>query len=80
MLKGLKAARERRGLTQAALSELMDVAQSYISMLENGGKVNPSYEFMRNAAAVLGTDIDSLVNGPIADLKSDSKKEIKGDK
>jgi predicted transcriptional regulator len=37
MVKELKAAREAKGLSQRALSELVGVPQSHISKIERGG-------------------------------------------
>lgn len=52
----LREARERSGLTQAALAEQCHLTGSYISLLESGKKPAPSDRVVRRLAAALSLD------------------------
>ena len=52
--KLIKAAREKRGLTQAALADKIGCSDAYITLLEKG-KRTPSLEFVKLLNKHLGT-------------------------
>ena len=56
----LKEIRLRAGLTQEQLAELMNTEQSYISRWETG-RNEPSFEVLRQLAAVLHCTTDELL-------------------
>lgn len=54
--------RKRRGLTQRQMADRLDVAQSYIAMLESGrGEREPSLSFLVEAANLMNSGIDGLL-------------------
>lgn len=56
----IKAARERKGLTQEQLAELVDLSPMHISVLERGAKP-PKLETLINIANALGVTADVLL-------------------
>lgn len=64
MTKGerIKAARERRGLTQSALAEKMGIPYQSISQWERNVR-NPKYETVKKIAAALDCDPEWLQTG-----------------
>lgn len=60
--KRLKAIRIARGLSQARLSKLSNVSQSYISELEADEK-NPTIPIIEKIAAALGISVAELLSG-----------------
>lgn len=67
MLSGgkLKVLRDAAGLTQQALACKACVSLSYINLMENGGKDNPSTEVLVSLANALNCSTDDLVDGVI---------------
>jgi len=57
----IKKLREARGLTQVELADKVEVAQAYVSALENGSRKNPSLELLRKLAKVLKADVAELL-------------------
>ena len=58
----LKQLRKERRITQRELAEKVNVDFTYISKMENGQlKNSPSVETIKNIAAVLETDADTLI-------------------
>ena len=55
----IKELRKRRGFTQDQLSEQVDLATRYISMIEVG-RSSPSLETIENIARVLGVELKVL--------------------
>ena len=62
MGKRIKEGRNRLGMTQERLSELIDVSPSYISEIERGSSIC-SLAVLVNIAEILELNIDYLVNG-----------------
>jgi DNA-binding XRE family transcriptional regulator len=62
--KTVRLLREQRSLAQWELAAKIGVAQSMISLIENGER-NPSLEVVVKLAAVFETTIDSLYNGQV---------------
>ncbi len=58
----IKAERTRKGLTQAALAEKINVSDSTISLIERGIQT-PSVFLVLNIAKVLNIDINELLKG-----------------
>lgn len=58
----LKFARERKGLTQAALAELVGISQPTVHHLENPKKNASGSEFTPRFARVLGVSVDWLAD------------------
>lgn len=56
----IKAARERKGLTQEQLAEMVDLSPMHISVLERGAKP-PKLETLINIANALGVTADVLL-------------------
>lgn len=56
----LRSARERAGLTQAALAETVGLAPNHLVRLESGEKSNPRFETVALLAAQLGLSLDDL--------------------
>lgn len=61
---GLKLAelRERNGLTQAELAELIGYNSTYIGLIECGAE-NAGPKFLKAAVEVLGCTIDDITDG-----------------
>jgi putative transcriptional regulator len=59
----LKAARERAGLTQAALAEAAGMPVATVYQIEQGRRVKVWLETARKLAAALGVTLDQLANG-----------------
>ena len=57
----LQRLRERKGLSQLALSKRVEVPQSYISELEAGSKTNPGLATLRKLAKGLGVPVTELL-------------------
>lgn len=58
--KRIKAARKRRGLSQMALSEVLDCTPNHLSYIENGSRGMSLARFVQLANA-LGTSADELL-------------------
>ncbi len=58
--KRIKAARKRRGLSQLALSEVLDCTPNHLSYIENGNRSLSLAKFVQLANA-LGTSADELL-------------------
>jgi transcriptional regulator with XRE-family HTH domain len=56
----LRAARERAGLSQAALAEKVGLAPNHVARLEAGEKSNPRFETVGRLASELGLSLDEL--------------------
>ena len=56
----IKAARERKGLTQEELAEEVDLSPMHVSVIERGVKL-PKLETLINIANVLGVSADVLL-------------------
>lgn len=56
----LRAARERAGLTQAALGERVGLAPNHVARLEAGEKSNPRFETVGKLASELGLSLDEV--------------------
>ena len=63
--KRLREARERAGLSQAALAAACGCSGAYISRLEIGGRV-PSLQLLRRIGRRLGVSADYLATGTVA--------------
>lgn len=67
MLKGLKAARKSRGLSQQELAKAANLSQPYISQLEsgraNGRKLRTPYETIALLSNLLVTTPEKLQEG-----------------
>jgi transcriptional regulator with XRE-family HTH domain len=58
-LNRLRTIRQRRGLTQAQLADLIGVSRPFISELETGAK-RPDFDTLNRLARVLHVPIDEL--------------------
>ncbi len=54
--KQIRAARLKRGISQAVLAEELGMHESQVSRLENG-KTNPTIRTLRRVAGVLGCEL-----------------------
>ena len=59
----LRYARQRRAMTQAALSAATGVTEAAISKIENGASLRPQMGTMRKLAAALGVEPGWLLTG-----------------
>jgi transcriptional regulator with XRE-family HTH domain len=57
----VKALRQKRGLTQAALARKMHVTAPYISMIESGARAAPSLPMLKKLAKALGVSVTELL-------------------
>jgi transcriptional regulator with XRE-family HTH domain len=57
----IRANREKRGLSQEALSELANLNRSYLGEIERGNAV-PSIETMQKIAGALGEKLSFLIS------------------
>lgn len=57
----VKALREERELTQAALARKIGVTAPYISMLESGARAAPSLPMLKKLARALGVPVTELL-------------------
>lgn len=55
----IKEFRDKRGLTQAELGQLLGMSQTAISLYETGDR-KPDVEIAKNIAKVLHTTLDSI--------------------
>jgi transcriptional regulator with XRE-family HTH domain len=60
----IKALREARGLSPAALADLARISRSYLSQIESGQMANPSATVLYRIARHLGTSIAILLGEP----------------
>jgi transcriptional regulator with XRE-family HTH domain len=58
--KGLKAARERSGLTQNALARRARMTASQVSQVESGKRVDPQFSTVARLAVALGVSLDEI--------------------
>jgi transcriptional regulator with XRE-family HTH domain len=58
--KGLKAARERAGLTQNALARRARMTASQVSQVESGKRVDPQFSTVARLAIALGVSLDEI--------------------
>lgn len=75
MGKRIKAARQKAGLTQEKLAEIIDVSVVHISNMESGTG-NPSLNTLVNIANVLGVSTDELLCDSVAFCKPVYQKEM----
>jgi transcriptional regulator with XRE-family HTH domain len=59
--KAIQRARERAGMTQAALAKALGVPQGVVARLETGGRPDPRLSTVLAVANALGVSIDALV-------------------
>lgn len=59
MLEGLKAARERKGITQKGLADLLGIGTATVSSWEQG-RANPPFETLMKLPEMLDCDLDYL--------------------
>lgn len=81
MKEKIKFYREKRNMSKSELARQIDVSPSYITMLENGDKKNPSLEILIKIAKALNIQVTDLdPNIPIweeFDAKYDIEKLLK---
>ena len=75
MGKRIKAARQKAGLTQEKLAEIIDVSVVHISNMESGTG-NPSLNTLVNIANVLGVSTDELLCDSVIQCKPVFQKEM----
>ena len=75
MGKRIKAARQKAGLTQEQLAEIIDVSVVHISNMESGTG-NPSLNTLVNIANVLGVSTDELLCDSVVFCKPVFQKEM----
>lgn len=56
----IKKFRKKLNLTQSQLSMKINISCSYLSHLENGSRLNPSYTVMQNLANALNCKISDI--------------------
>ena len=56
----LKATREQLGMTQSEVAKVSGVSKGYLSSLESGKQVDPSYRKLRDLAEALSTTPEYL--------------------
>ncbi len=64
----IRQERQKRGITQEQLAEMVDISTNFMSLIENGR--NMSVETLVKIAKALGVTIDYLLND-IMELKND---------
>ena len=69
----IKAYRRDRGVSQAELAEMVDMATNYLGLIE-GGKKFPSADMIERIAAALGKDTPDLFT--ITPVQEGWKKQI----
>ena len=62
-MKGLKAIRKRKGITQEALGALTGIEPNTLSRYERG-TLSPSAKAVMRIAEALNVSVDELLNGP----------------
>lgn len=60
ILEQIKYCRKQKGITLKELSDKSGISQGYISLLENGGRKNPSFNTLIKICKVLDMDISFL--------------------
>jgi transcriptional regulator with XRE-family HTH domain len=58
----IKKLREREGLTQAQLAKKAGVTEAYVSMIESGGRRNPSLPILKKLGRALGVPVGDSWN------------------
>ena len=80
-MRFLRDIRQKRGLTQAALSEMVGIGVNSIARYERG-EVVPSIDIAHAIAKALGVTESELLNGPASrtwELRVVYKKQLEGD-
>jgi len=57
----LKRLRKAKGLSQSEVARRADIRASYIVMLENGSRKNPSLETLSRIAKAIGVPLSALL-------------------
>lgn len=57
----IKSSRENKKMSKSELARNINVSPSYITMLENGEKTNPSLEILTKISSVLDIPLDKLL-------------------
>jgi transcriptional regulator with XRE-family HTH domain len=81
LMKNLKRARKRAGLTQEELGKVVNVQKSAVSKYERG-EIQPSQDVLIKMADILGCSIDYLlgrVMNPHLAIMEDLPEELKGE-
>lgn len=72
--KYISELRKKKGYTQKALGEIIDVNDKTISKWEKG-MIAPDITVLKSLAETLSTDVDSILNGePISVIKNEEKE------
>lgn len=58
----IRKKRIEKNLTQNQLARRLNVSRSYISKLENKSFNNPSLNFLKKLATILGLELDDLLD------------------
>lgn len=66
----IKKYREKKKISKSELARMINVSPSYITMLENGSKTNPSEDVIFKISIALGVDYQELLSG-IKSIKGD---------
>lgn len=66
----IKKYREKKKISKSELARMINVSPSYITMLENGSKSNPSEDVIFKISIALGVDYQELLSG-IKSIKGD---------
>lgn len=73
--KNISTNRQKLGLTQEALAEILNVTPDYISKIENNFK-RPSLSMLEKLADIFKMDIYSLISAPGTDMHEDVNPDI----
>lgn len=60
-LENIKEVREEKNVSLRALAEKAEISYSYICLLENGKKDNPSFRVIEKIAIALGVPISTFL-------------------
>ena len=74
----IKEIREKRNMSKAELSRLIEVSPAYITMIENGKKKNPSMNILKKIALVLKIPLYDLITTSVeVDINENRNKANK---
>lgn len=76
--KAIKSIRESKKLTLRDLAKKANLNFSYICLLENGQRNNPSYKTLSKIADALGVGIDELIAYNGKEKVEHSKRDVEG--
>lgn len=74
--QNIRRYRQKKGMSQMQLSDLMDIDRAAISNYENGSKGEMGFKMLRRFSVALEVSVDVLLGAELDEGLSDENKEI----